>query len=127
MIRPIPGRLCWQVWPCRTSPRAEMYANVTRNYRAITFNDMRTVSPALEVNPDLKDETGFSSDIGIRSRGNRLLTYDVSLFFLYYGDRIGEYFRENPKVPGTYTGTGIISVTVSVTGWRACAITTCSG
>lgn len=84
------------------APRAEMYANVTRNYRAITFNDMRTVSPALEVNPDLKDETGFSSDIGIRSRGNRLLTYDVSLFFLYYGDRIGEYFRENPKVPGTY-------------------------
>ena len=29
-------------------PRAEFYANVTRNYRAITFNDMRTVSPGLQ-------------------------------------------------------------------------------
>lgn len=82
--------------------QSEVYANVTRNYRAITFNDMRTISPALEVNPDLKDETGFSSDVGIRSRGSTLLTYDVSLFFLYYGNRIGEFFRENPAVKGTY-------------------------
>lgn len=83
-------------------PRAEFYANATRNYRAITFNDMRTVSPGLAVNPDLKDESGYSSDVGIRSRGKGLLNYDVSAFFLYYGNRIGEYYRENPEVKGTY-------------------------
>lgn len=82
--------------------KAELYANVTRNYRAITFNDMRTVSPGLAVNPNLKDETGYSCDIGTRSRGTSGLTYDVSTFFLYYGDRIGEYYRENPDYPGTF-------------------------
>lgn len=83
-------------------PRAEFYANATRNYRAITFNDMRTVSPGLAVNPDLKDESGYSSDVGVRSRGKSLLSYDVSAFFLYYGNRIGEYYRENPEMKGTY-------------------------
>lgn len=71
-------------------------------HRAITFNDMRTVSPGLAVNPDLKDESGYSSDVGVRSRGKSLLSYDVSAFFLYYGNRIGEYYRENPEMKGTY-------------------------
>lgn len=84
------------------SSNFEIYANITRNYRAITFNDMRVVSPGLEVNPDLKDETGFSSDIGIRSRRASFFSYDMSVFCLYYGNRIGEYYRENPKYPGSY-------------------------
>lgn len=82
--------------------KAELYGNITQNYRAITFNDLRTVTPAYGVNPNLRDERGFSSDFGIRSRGNGMLNYDVSLYFLYYGQRIGEYFRENPQEMGAY-------------------------
>lgn len=82
--------------------RAELYANLSANYRAVTFNDLKTVTPGMAVNPELKDEKGWSMDIGLRSRGNAIYSYDLSLFCLYYGDRIGEYFREFPENSYTF-------------------------
>lgn len=67
----------------------EGYANVSRNYRAINFNDMRVNNPNLRVDPGLKDETGFNADLGARGNVRGLLDYDVSLFYLGYRDRIG--------------------------------------
>lgn len=83
-------------------PKIELYGNLTKNYRAVTFTDMRAQTPGLAVNPRIKDEKGYSSDIGVRSRDLQHVEFDVSGFFLYYADRIGEYFRENPASPGTY-------------------------
>lgn len=82
--------------------KTELYGNITRNYRAVTFNDLRAINPGLDVDPNIKDESGYSGDIGIRSRGIQNPEFDISAFFLYYADRIGEYFRENPRQPATY-------------------------
>lgn len=80
----------------------EIYSGITQNYRAVTFNDMKTIVPAMKINPDLQDEKGFSTEIGIRSKNKSALQYDFSLFALFYGKRIGEYFREDPESPGTF-------------------------
>ncbi|MEQ8625391.1 MAG: TonB-dependent receptor [Vicingaceae bacterium] len=67
----------------------ELYANFSENYRSINFNDMRIDNPNYEVDPNLKDETGFSADLGIRGNKNNWFNYDISLFLLSYDNRIG--------------------------------------
>ena len=67
----------------------ETYMNFSQNYRSINFNDMRIVNPNSKVDQNLKDEKGYSADIGIRGNIKQLLNFDLSLFYLKYNDRIG--------------------------------------
>lgn len=67
---------------------AELYGNVSQNYRSVTFNDLRVVNPSQVISEDLKDEEGFTADLGIRGRWNDLVSYDLSSFLLYYDNRI---------------------------------------
>jgi Fe(3+) dicitrate transport protein len=67
----------------------ELYANISQNYRAINFNDMSIVNPNIYVDPNLKDEKGYSADIGVRGHLSDIFTYDLSLFTIYYANRIG--------------------------------------
>ena len=75
----------------------EAYANVSQNYRAITFNDLRVNVGSLVVDPDLRDERGFNADLGLRGQIGRTFLYDVSLFHLAYEDRIGTVLRTEPN------------------------------
>ncbi len=67
----------------------ELYANISQNYRSVNFNDIRVVNFNSKVDPALKDERGFTADIGVRGKVQDWLYYDASLFFLKYNDRIG--------------------------------------
>jgi Fe(3+) dicitrate transport protein len=77
--------------------KIEMYGNVSQNYRSVTFNDIRTVSPSIVIDPNIRDEKGFTSDIGVRGQLGNNVTFDASVYGLYYNDKIGEYFRLNPN------------------------------
>ncbi len=68
----------------------ELYGNISQNYRAITFNDIRVVNPNFRIDSTITDEKGFSGDLGLRGglfKG--ALSFDVSAFYLFYKDRIG--------------------------------------
>jgi len=80
------------------NPANELYANFSQNYRSVTFNDIRVVNPSFQVDPDINDEEGFTSDVGIRGRLKDFLSYDVSVFGLRYNDRIGETLRKEERV-----------------------------
>ncbi|MBJ7427714.1 MAG: TonB-dependent receptor [Bacteroidia bacterium] len=71
----------------------EIYANISQNYRAVNFNDLRIVNPNLKVDANMKDESGFSTDFGVRGNYKNLITYDVSLFLLAYNNRIGQVLK----------------------------------
>ncbi|MHA4895342.1 TonB-dependent receptor family protein [Pedobacter sp. PWIIR3] len=78
-----------------------VYTNLSQNYRSITFSDMRTSNPSAFISPDLKDEKGYSFDLGVRSEQTSLYAYDVSAFLLNYNNRIGEYdFSPTPTTTG---------------------------
>ena len=77
--------------------RIEIYGNVSQNYRSVTFNDIRTVAPSQVIDPNITDEKGYTSDIGIRGKIAKSVTFDSSVFGLYYDDKIGEYERTNPN------------------------------
>lgn len=67
----------------------EMYANVSQNYRSVTFNDIRTVNPTFVVDENIDDEKGGTVDFGVRGKYKKYLSYDISAFGLFYNDRIG--------------------------------------
>lgn len=71
----------------------ESYANISQNYRAINFSDVQIVNPNSRVDPNIQDENGFNTDLGIRGCFKNWLTYDVSVFLLQYNNRIGEILK----------------------------------
>lgn len=75
--------------------KLELYANFSQNYRSINFNDMRVVNPNFKVDPNLKDETGYTSDAGVRLTLKDLLYLDFSVYYLRYNDRIGTVLKED--------------------------------
>lgn len=83
-------------------PHLEWYGNISQNYRSINFNDMRIVNPNFSVDPELKDESGFSADMGIRGNIRNLLNYDVSVFLISYNDRIGEVLMVDSVLFNSY-------------------------
>jgi len=72
----------------RPSRAFEFYGNIAQNYRGINFSDIRVINPNMQIDPNMKDEKGFNSDLGIRGQSTKW-TYDVSAFFLYYDNKIG--------------------------------------
>ncbi len=80
------------------NPTNELYANFSQNYRSVTFSDIRVVNPSFQVDPNINDEEGFTSDIGIRGRVKNILSYDASIFALKYNDRIGEVLKPEERV-----------------------------
>lgn len=71
------------------SKNIEFYANISQNYRSVTFSDIRVVSPTFIVDPNISDEEGYTADFGARGRWKDIISYDISTFGLLYNDRIG--------------------------------------
>lgn len=75
--------------------KVELYANFSQNYRSINFNDMRVVNPNYRVDPNLKDETGYTADGGVRWSIKDLIYVDFSVYYLRYNNRIGSVLQED--------------------------------
>ncbi len=67
----------------------EIYGNLSRNYRGLTFSDLRIVNGSLDIDENLQDETGFTADIGIKGKYKNLIKYNITYFYLWYNDKIG--------------------------------------
>ena len=73
----------------KLSKRSTLYANFTQNYRAINFTDIRVNNPNITVDSLIKDEHGYTIEVGYRGLVNDFLIYDLACFYIYYGDKIG--------------------------------------
>ena len=80
------------------SSKTEFYGNFSQNYRSVTFNDIRIVNPTFQVDPDITDESGFTTDFGVRGRINESFSYDISGFGLLYDNRIGEVLKAETQL-----------------------------
>lgn len=67
----------------------EAYANLSQNYRSVTFSDIRTNNPTFIIDENITDEKGFSADVGIRGILGNYLSYDIGLYSILYDNRIG--------------------------------------
>ncbi|WP_368662564.1 TonB-dependent receptor domain-containing protein [Zobellia laminariae] len=82
----------------KLSPSVELYGNFSQNYRSVTFSDIRVVNPSFQVDSNISDEDGFTADFGARGRFKDILSYDVSVYGLYYDNRLGEILKEETQV-----------------------------
>ncbi|WP_440880927.1 TonB-dependent receptor family protein [Tenacibaculum sp. C7A-26P2] len=78
----------------KPSSKFELYGNISQNYRSVTFSDVNIVNPSFQIASDLGDEKGFTSDLGVRGNINRIVSYDVGVFGLFYNNRIGLIQKE---------------------------------
>jgi len=67
----------------------ELIANISQNYRSVTFSDIRVVNPTFIIDTTLRDESGYTFDIGVRGNKDDCLNYNATVFSLLYQDRIG--------------------------------------
>jgi len=74
----------------------QVYVNFSQNYKAINFNDLRTLNPNLKVDSNLQDEKGYSADIGIR-KSTGIFNFDLSLFMIHYDNKIGSILTTDPS------------------------------
>lgn len=72
------------------NPALEGYANLSQNYRSVTFSDIRVTNPSFVIDENISDEKGFTADLGIRGNFKNQWSFDVSVFGLRYNDRLGE-------------------------------------
>ena len=80
----------------------EAYANYSQNYRSVNFTDMQIINENFKIDPILKDETGYNSDIGIRGNIDNKLYLDASIFYLFYNNRIGTTIEKDSVWYTTY-------------------------
>ena len=73
----------------KRSEKIELYANISQNYRSVTFADISIINPAFSINPNITDEKGFTADFGLRGNIDKIVSFDLSFFNLSYQDRIG--------------------------------------
>lgn len=86
----------------KLSDKLELYGSISQNYRAINFNDMRVNNPNFKVDSALKDESGYSGDIGVRGGIRDVFILDVSAFYLNYTDRIGSLIKVDDRTYQLY-------------------------
>ena len=69
--------------------QSRIYTNFTQNYRAINFSDIRVNNPNIEIDTNIRDEYGFTAELGWRGLMKDYFIYDISAFYIFYGDKIG--------------------------------------
>jgi Fe(3+) dicitrate transport protein len=77
----------------KPNDRVEIYSNISQNYRAINFTDLRISNPNFAVDPNLRDEKGFSADIGFRGTLENVFNFDISSFVIKYNGKIGQLLK----------------------------------
>ncbi len=96
----------------KVGKRSTAYTNFTQNYRAINFTDIRINNPNIVIDSALRDEYGYTAELGFRGLLNDFWIYDVAAFYIFYGDKIGlapkagTTFKERTNI-GDARNTGI--------------------
>ena len=74
----------------QTSSTTELYGSVARSYRPIDYSSLTPFASVSRIDPNLRDPNGYSTDVGWRGRlAGSAVAFDVGVFRIGYGDRIG--------------------------------------
>lgn len=79
----------------KINQQTKLYANFSQNYRAINFSDLRIVNPNFIIDENIKDENGFTADLGIRGDLKKRFSYELTTFLIHYNGKIGQILRSD--------------------------------
>jgi Fe(3+) dicitrate transport protein len=69
---------------------SQFYGNFSQAYRPYLYASITPADQVGIIDPNLKDSEGYDIDVGYRGQIGRGLTFDVSAYYLFYGDKIGK-------------------------------------
>jgi Fe(3+) dicitrate transport protein len=75
---------------------SQLYGNFSQAYRPFLYANITPANQIGIIDPNTKDSRGYSADLGYRGQLSNLVRFDVSAFYVYYGDRIGQLTLANP-------------------------------
>ncbi|OIQ93659.1 Fe(3+) dicitrate transport protein FecA precursor [mine drainage metagenome] len=87
----------------KTGYNTSIYANFSQAYRPIDYSQLEPFGVTSRIDPNLKDQKGFNSDLGYRGIIKNYLNFDVSLFYLAYNNRIGVLLKTDPSTGAAYS------------------------
>ena len=96
----------------------EFYASLSQNYRSVTFSDIRVVNPTFKIDPDIRDEKGYTFDMGARGKWKNTISFDLGTFGLLYDDRLGIVFDDRANRVRKNIGTALIFGFEFFTDWN---------
>ncbi|HSV87705.1 MAG TPA: TonB-dependent receptor [Bacteroidales bacterium] len=78
----------------KTTATTNFYANFSQSFRPVTFAELTPSATSDIIDPDMRDQKGFNLDAGWRGSITDALSFDVGVFYLHYGDRVGNILRD---------------------------------
>jgi len=84
--------------------KTNFYANISEAFRPVLFSDLTPAALIDVVDPNLKDASGYNTDLGYRGVYKGYINFDFSVFYLSYENRVGgiRQFINNDPTQGTY-------------------------
>lgn len=79
----------------QASRSGQVYGNISQAYRPYLYASITPADQVGIIDPNLKDSKGYDIDAGYRGQIVRGLTFDVSGYYLFYGDKIGKITATN--------------------------------
>jgi Fe(3+) dicitrate transport protein len=73
----------------KTTGTTELYGNWSQAYRPTDYSQLTPIGTTSVIDPNLKDASGFNSDLGYRGTVRNYLSFDISGFYMQYNNRIG--------------------------------------
>jgi len=74
---------------------SQFYGNISQAYRPFSYANIIPGNDLAIVNPNLKDSRGYDADFGYRGNIGNIFNYDFDLYYVYYGNRIGNLTEVN--------------------------------
>jgi Fe(3+) dicitrate transport protein len=71
------------------NPSTQLYGNISQAYRPYLYASVTPADRLDKIDPSLKDSKGYNIDLGYRGHYKNILQFDVNVFYLFYGDKIG--------------------------------------
>lgn len=73
----------------QASKTTQLYANISQEYRPYLYSQITPADRVDIIDPNLKDSKGYDISLGYRGAIKNILQFDVNVFRVYYGNRVG--------------------------------------
>jgi Fe(3+) dicitrate transport protein len=75
--------------------QTQVYANISQAYRPFLYSNVTPADRIDIVDPSLKDSKGYDIDIGYRGQIDESVKFDLSGYYVFYGNRVGQLTLNN--------------------------------
>ena len=87
----------------KLSKNTNAYANFSKAYRPIEYSQLEPFGISSKIDPNLKDATGFNTDVGYRGTIKNYLNFDLGSFYMAYNNRIGVVLKQDLVTGNDYS------------------------